>query len=176
MRSVLCILAAALFASTCFAEDVATPVPTATPRPHRSKLSRVCPTIKLLKSPVVYGYEATRHISGLDKAASCALTFSVTGKAYWPRQRLVPLYDEKGKVLSNFIMFSQFGEVYAARFYTPYNPICVQIAAMAKKRTGKTTGYVKVSKNVCWKINSLYQRQGAGWRIINGVRVPLDAD
>jgi hypothetical protein len=147
-----------------------------------SDLAKVCPNIKPLGSPIVYGYEATKHIPNAPKASSCALTYSIIGpysnprNAYWPKSSLVPLYDSNGVLLSRFIRYSQFGDVYAARFYTPYNPLCLKIAATAKQRTGSPAGYVKISSKDCLKVNNLNKRQGAGWRMIGGRRVPLDND
>ena len=129
-------------------------------------LAQVCPKVSVLGGNMVYKYQASGHLGGTDRASSCSFIYGPGNNSY-PRQRILPLYDESGNFLANFVAYELGGCPYPARWYTS-GPTCSQIAGSAAQRTGKYSGYIAIGGGLCLKVNDMRVRQGTPASAGNG--------
>ena len=151
---------ASISASAAYAATTLSKAPSLTPAPKRATgLAAVCSKIKPFQNKVLYKYQASGHLQGTTRARSCSLIVGKGNNTY-PRIRHLRMYDIKGKYLDTFVNYAMNGKIYAARWYTPGNPSCSQVAATAYKRTRSYAAYVAIGNKTCWKVNDLRGRQG----------------
>lgn len=160
MKKIVSIFLAGILLSTA----LSSPLPASAATKKSTGLSKVCRKVIPLGYHVLYKFQASGHLATTDRASSCSMIFGPGSPT--PASHALNLYDKNGKSLSVFREYTRRhgndGSFYNARFYT-YSPTCGAIAALAKKRTHSTIAYVQIDNRVCYKLNTLYGRQGAAY-------------
>ena len=130
----------------------------------RASLSTYCKKVRSLTRGEIWKSIASKHINDQRKFSTSFITLRSTGA---PRNNCLSVYDKKGNLVHTLGRYFPNGAEYSSRYYGGYGcgdrKSAATAAALAKKNTGSSAGYMTSGTGNCVlipNINACFNSSG----------------